>query len=254
MKTHCTLAGDGPHQVIALHGWFGSADGWGPLPQMLDSSRFSYAFMDYRGYGAAMASTGDYTIGEIARDTIALADSLGWDKFSLVGHSMGGMAIQQVLLDAPERVRKLVAITPVPACGVPFDSETWALFASAAGNLEARQAIIDMSTGQRLSPHWIGAMARRSQRLSREDAVAAYLTAWARHDFSALVAGNPAHIKVIIGEHDPALDAAVMTATFLRWFPNAVLETIGNAGHYPMIEAPVALITSIENFLAAPAA
>lgn len=254
MITHCTLAGNGPHRVIALHGWFGSAAGWGPLPQLLDGDRFSYAFMDYRGYGAAMASTGDYTIDEIARDTLDLADSLGWGTFSLIGHSMGGMAIQQVLLDAPQRVHKLVAITPVPASGVPLDAQAWALFAGAAADLESRKAIIDMSTGRRLSPHWIGAMARQSKQHARDDAFAAYLPAWARHDFSALVAGNPAPIKVIIGEHDAALNAAVMAETFLRWFPNALLETIGNAGHYPMIETPVALVTSIERFLAASAA
>jgi len=41
----------------------------------------------------------------------------------------------------------------------------------------------------------------------------------------------------------------VMKATFLAWYPNAELEVMQNAGHYPMDETPVALATSIENFL-----
>jgi pimeloyl-ACP methyl ester carboxylesterase len=43
--------GHGPRRVIALHGWFGSAHGWGWLPDLIDGDRFTYAFMDYRGYG-----------------------------------------------------------------------------------------------------------------------------------------------------------------------------------------------------------
>ena len=40
-----------------------------------------------------------------------------------------------------------------------------------------------------------------------------------------------------------------MQQTYLRWYPNAELQVMGNAGHYPMDETPVALVTSIEEFL-----
>jgi pimeloyl-ACP methyl ester carboxylesterase len=40
-----------------------------------------------------------------------------------------------------------------------------------------------------------------------------------------------------------------MKATYLAWYPNASLEVMPNAGHYPMDETPVALATSIEAFL-----
>ena len=47
-NTHL-LVGDGAHKVIALHGWFGHANGWGPFAQQLDGKAFGYAFMDCRG-------------------------------------------------------------------------------------------------------------------------------------------------------------------------------------------------------------
>ena len=50
--------------------------------------------------------SGRFTMDEIAGDTLALADELGWDEFDLVGHSMGGMAAQQVLAAEPRRVRR----------------------------------------------------------------------------------------------------------------------------------------------------
>jgi pimeloyl-ACP methyl ester carboxylesterase len=245
-----TLLGNGPIRVIALHGWFGSSQSWGPLADVLDRERFTYAFIDYRGYGRRMGERGDYTIDEIARDTLQAADRLGWAHFDLIGHSMGGSAIQRVLVDAPGRVGKLVAIAPVPASGVPFDEPTWSLFSRAADEIAVRQAIIDNSTGQRLSRHWSAAMAASSAEHSTREAFAAYLKSWAKTDFSAEVIGNPAPVKVLVGEHDPGLTAEVMRATYLRWYPNASLETIANAGHYPMDETPVALATAIERFLA----
>ena len=51
------------------------------------------------------------------------------------------------------------------------------------------------------------------------------------------------------GEHDPALGRATVEQTWLPLFPNARLEVIANAGHYPMFEAPVNLATVINAFL-----
>jgi pimeloyl-ACP methyl ester carboxylesterase len=241
--------GDGPHKVIALHGWFGSALGWGPYAKALDEKRFSYAFMDCRGYGGAKGVKGEFTMQEISADALALADALGWKEFSLIGHSMGAKAVQQVLADAPARVRKMVALTPVPASGVPFDDAGWKLFSSAAGSAEARKGIINFSTGGRCSDAWLDRMVKHSLDNSTPQAFAAYLLAWAKGDFSARIKGNPVPVLVMVGEHDPALNAEAMRATFLQWYPNARLETIANAGHYPMDETPVALATAVERFL-----
>ena len=241
--------GHGPHRDLGLHGWFGSARGWGPLVNVLDRERFTYVFMDYRGYGGSKAAPGKFTIEEIATDAIALADSLRWDRFSLLGHSMGGKAIQRVLVDAPSRVNKLVAVTPVPAAAVPFDDAGWGLFTSAAKSADARRGIIGFSTGNRLSATWVNTMARHSLDNSTEEAFAAYLLAWAKSDFSARVQGLTTPVKVIVGEHDPAITADIIGATFLVNYPHATLEVMTNAGHYPMDETPVALATSIEAFL-----
>jgi pimeloyl-ACP methyl ester carboxylesterase len=247
-NTYVTI-GNGPHRVMALHGWFGSAKGWGPLCEVLNPHEFTYVFMDYRGYGGSKSLTGEYTIAEISRDAIALADKLNWNRFSLIGHSMGGKAIQQVLLDAPGRVRKLVAVTPVPASASQFDEQRWAFFSSAAHDPAARKGIINATTGQRLSNYWLDKMVELSMQNSTAEAFAAYLNSWAKTDFSERIKGNPAPIKVIIGEHDPSLTAQVMSQTYMQWYPNAVLECMTNAGHYPADETPVALATSIESFL-----
>ncbi|MFE1411610.1 alpha/beta fold hydrolase [Streptomyces sp. NPDC058746] len=104
--------GTGPVRVIVLHDWFGTSANWGSVLDYLDPEEFSYAFLDYRGYGERRDVSGRHTLAEIADDVLELADQLGWDTFSLLGHSMGGKAIQQVLVRAPERVEKLIGLTP----------------------------------------------------------------------------------------------------------------------------------------------
>jgi len=241
--------GGGEHNVLMLHGWFGDETSFAPMQDALSLGEFTYAAMAYRGYGASRQQRGEYSMAEIAADALDLVDALEWDSFSLVGHSMGGMAAQRVLADAPRRVRKIVAIAPVPASGVPFDPDTWMLFDGAAKSLDNRRAIIDFSTGGRLSRSWIDRIARHSAEGATIEAFAAYLQSWAKTDFSAAIKGNSVPIKVIVGEHDRALTAEIMRATYLASYPNAELEVMANAGHYPMNETPVALATSIEAFL-----
>lgn len=246
-----TVVGSGPTKVIALHGWFGSATGWGMLPDLIDEDRYGWAFLDYRGYGARREVTGDYTVPEIAADALALADQLGWQRFALVGHSMGGTAAVRIFANAPERVTALVGISPVPPSGVSFDEDGWALFEGAAHNDGSRYAIIDFTTGNRHSATWLNKMVASSVAGSTREAFGSYLAAWAKYDFSADVPTPAIPVKAIVGAHDPALGEATMQATWMKQLPGSELEVLREAGHYAMEETPVALITSIEKTLSA---
>jgi pimeloyl-ACP methyl ester carboxylesterase len=241
--------GNGKSNALVLHGWFGDERILEPLRPSLSTDEFTYCCPAYRGCGASRAIAGRYTMDEIADDSIAVADALGWDRFALIGHSMGGMAVQNILRKAPERVRGLVAVTPVPASGVPLDGEALALFEGAATDIGKREAIIDFSTGKRLSPTWIRRVARLSWESADPAAFAAYLTAWTRTDISAAIKGLPTKVLAIVGENDPSLTPAAMQATYLTSYPNASLEVLANCGHYPMDEVPVILTTVIERFL-----
>jgi pimeloyl-ACP methyl ester carboxylesterase len=83
------LHGDGPAKVIAIHGWLSDRHAFDALVPLLDRSAFTVAIPDIRGYGEAMDVAGEFTIDEIARDVLELADALGWQDFAVVGHSMG---------------------------------------------------------------------------------------------------------------------------------------------------------------------
>ena len=243
------IIGNGAHKVLCLHGWFGSATGWGPWTETLDTQHFSWAFIDYRGYGARLAEEGEFTIADIAADALAAADALDWPSFSMLGHSMGAVAMQRAWLSAPERVRKLVALAPVPASGVAFDERTWAYYQGAAESAEARRSIINYTTAKRLPATWLTQMVRHSVANSTPEAFATYLVAWAKADFVAELQSPPVPLLALVGELDPALGEAMARETYLKTYPNAQLEVLVNSGHYPMFETPLAMAASVERFL-----
>lgn len=249
MPNTCHRVGNGPHPVLVLHGWFGDARSFEQLEPWLDGDAYRYVFMDYRGYGGMQQTRGAYTIDEIASDALALADALRFQDFSLVGHSMGGMVAERIAGRAPDRVRALVAVAPVPCGGIRYDAATRRLLEEAAGNLDNRRTIIDRSTGGRLPSSWVDWKAAYSAAHSRPEAFAGYFRAWADTDFSDEIVGSHP-VKVLVGEHDPTFNAGLMATTYLRRYARASVEILQNAGHYPMNETPLALARAIESFLA----
>jgi pimeloyl-ACP methyl ester carboxylesterase len=163
---------------------------------------------------------------------------------------MGAKVAHQMLLQAPDRVDKLVGLNPVPANAVPMDEQGWELFSGAAANAGNRAAIIDFTTGSKLTATFINHVVRHSLENSNQAAFAAYLQAWAKTDFSGKAQPDTSTpVKVIVGVNDPALSADVMEQTWLVCFPEAEMTILPDAGHYPMFESPVSLATSIEEFL-----
>ena len=243
------MFGHGPQKLLALHGWFGGETSWRRFAESLDPTETSLAAMAYRGYGASSHLAGDYSLDEISKDALDLADELGWAQFNLIGHSMGGLAIQAVLARAPARVRSMIAVAPVPASGVSFEAKTFDFFRDAAHSAQVRSAIVDQSTGGRLTQTWIKRIAEHPQAALRNGSFARYLECWVTSDISSDIAGKPLPVQVVIGAHDKAINAEFMQATYLNSYPNAQLSTITEAGHYPMEETPALLAALVEQFL-----
>ncbi len=100
--------------VFLIHGWMSHRGLWRQTIPALES-RYHCIALDLLGFGhSEKPDDGDYSIQMQGRRIVAIADALGFQKFSLVGHSMGGqiaMCIASML--APERVEKLVSVAGV---------------------------------------------------------------------------------------------------------------------------------------------
>ena len=163
---------------------------------------------------------------------------------------MGGAEVLRILAKAPERVDKLIGITPVGAAPTPLDEAGHDLFFGAPDDDAKRFGIVDFTTGNRLTPQFIQSIVDWSREHSTVEAFRGAVDAWVNADFLAEVKGNGTPILVIPGEHDPALGAETVNQTWKPHFPNATVDVIPNAGHYPMFETPVALATRVNAFIA----
>src|SRR5262245_19569861 len=103
-------AGEGGRPLLLTHGFTGAKEDFGDWIDRFADEGWWVVAPDLRGHGGSdQPETEDlYSLATYAADLLALADQLGWNRFSLVGHSMGGMIAQEVAVEAPERLERLI--------------------------------------------------------------------------------------------------------------------------------------------------
>lgn len=253
-----TVHGHGPEKVLVFHDWMGDSANYEPLLPYLDLAVYTYVFADVPGYGKSRHLGGGYSVGRVTADAFGLADSLGWRRFHVIGHSMTGMVVQRMAVDdwisGEKRLASVVAITPVSADGYPADEATRAFLWEMIGRRELAEQGFALLTGQRLSSAWGRVKTSRHLQTSTAEALEGYYRMWLETDFSAEVraaaVGTP--ILVIGGRQDlPGFQEEHLRKTFGAWYPAVEFTFITDAGHYPMFETPVYLASLLEQFLGA---
>jgi pimeloyl-ACP methyl ester carboxylesterase len=103
-------AGVGGAPLLLLHGFTGAKEDFGDWMDRLGDEGWHTVAPDLRGHGESSKPEIEeaYSLEVMAADAFALADALGWGRFVLLGHSMGGMVAQIMALKEPGRLRGLV--------------------------------------------------------------------------------------------------------------------------------------------------
>jgi pimeloyl-ACP methyl ester carboxylesterase len=102
--------------LVLLNHWGAVLDNFDPAIVDGLAAQHHIIALDYRGIGLS-GGTAPLTIDEMARDTIAVIRALGHATIDLMGFSLGGMVAQDVVLKAPDMVRKLILTGTGPAGG-----------------------------------------------------------------------------------------------------------------------------------------
>lgn len=100
--------GDEGEPLVFIHGYTGDVTDWRfQIPEFARTHRV--LVMDNRGHGKSSAPAGRdaYAITTMAGDVEAVIREAGFERYHLVGHSMGGAIVQEIALRSPGRLMSL---------------------------------------------------------------------------------------------------------------------------------------------------
>lgn len=100
--------------LVLVHGGMNSSLAWAPILPLLKSSAIA---IDLPGRGNNPGNLASITLDDAVATVLKEADGAGFDRFVLVGHSLGGVTITETAFRHPERVVSLVyvgALIPGP--------------------------------------------------------------------------------------------------------------------------------------------
>src|SRR6187200_3296478 len=102
-------AGSGP-VLLLIHGMAGTCANWESVIEPLAINNTVIA-PDFPGHGASAPGGGDYSVGALASVLRDLMLTLGHERATLVGHSLGGGVAMQFTYQFPEMVERLVLVS-----------------------------------------------------------------------------------------------------------------------------------------------
>ncbi len=116
--------------IMLLHGKNFNGAYWGQTAERLADEGFRVVIPDQIGFGKSSKPIHyQYTFQQLALNTKALLDTLGIDRISVLGHSMGGMVATRFVLMFPERTDKFILEDPIGLedwkVNVPYKPVDW---------------------------------------------------------------------------------------------------------------------------------
>jgi pimeloyl-ACP methyl ester carboxylesterase len=133
--------------LVFVHGYLGGGSQWSEQAAVF-ADHFQVITPDLPGFNGNNQQITPETIRGLAMNVFQQLDGLGVHHFHLVGHSMGGMIVQEMVSMIPERVKKLVLYGTGPVGLMPGRFETIE---------ESRAAVREQgveSTGRRIAATW----------------------------------------------------------------------------------------------------
>ncbi len=106
--------------VIALHGWLDNANSFARLAPKLEGLRIVALDLAGHGHSSHRPAGAAYGLPDYVHDVLQVAEQLGWQRFSLLGHSLGAIISVFLAGALPERVERLALIDGlIPPTGKP---------------------------------------------------------------------------------------------------------------------------------------
>ena len=104
--------------LVLVHGFLGSSSMWTPQKEFL-SKYFRVISPALPGFGESSKIKSLVSINDMAKTVLELLIKKNIDKFNLMGHSMGGMIVQEMTKISGEKINKLICYSTGPIGDIP---------------------------------------------------------------------------------------------------------------------------------------
>ncbi|MEO6511884.1 MAG: alpha/beta fold hydrolase, partial [Nocardioides sp.] len=257
--------GHGP-ALLLLHGLGADHTTWDPVIDQL-ARRYTVIAPDLLGHGRSAKPRADYTLGGYANGMRDLLTVLGIERVTLVGHSFGGGVAMQFAYQFPERTERLVLV----GSGGLGPHVTPVIRMISTPGFELLMAPLTLPGVRHVTAAAMRALKRTGIKEFRDfDEVASIYESFQEYDARSAIAhvtravvdwrgqivtmADRAYLTeamplcVIWGEDDrviPASHASLVSALA----PDARVEVIKNAGHFPHKDHPERFVRIVNDFV-----
>ncbi len=257
VRLHYRDEGSGPALVL-IHANFGNLISWDPWVEAL-RARYRVIRFDMPGHGLTGPDpSGDYSLERTVDITGRLVDALGLDRFSLGGTSLGGTVSIHYAAAHPDRVDKLILLSPGALEGRDMQRGGRSLPAAAdilkyitpralaEFMLRSRFGDPDKVTDE-LIDRWYEMWLREGQR----EAILARLRSYSSADIVTATAGVRMPTLILWGAANPQtpVEQAYELQTMLVNAPSIRLITYPGVGHMATDEAGDRIAPDVLRFL-----
>src|SRR4051812_25574347 len=254
-------SGQGGRPLLLVHGFGGAKEDFTDFLDDLAALGWHAVSPDLRGHGGSDQPAGEehYDFGLFVDDLVALYEALGWERAVVLGHSMGGMAVQHLVLDHPERVEALVLMDTSPAAPEGIDPDVVALAVQILREdgletfLEVSKAMEDplgSPAYQRVlreRPGYEAFCDRKARQASADMRIAMFPKFLSQADRLEALSAVRVPTLVLVGEQDAAFVAHAQRMA--KAVPGARLVEIAAAGHSPQFEGTDQWWATLTDFL-----
>jgi abhydrolase domain-containing protein 6 len=253
--------------VLLLHGIMSHRGVWTRTIEALQRNFYCIA-IDHLGFGDSdKPRGGNYSIQKQAERALKVADHFGFDRFIIIGHSMGGQIATHLAASlAPQRVKKLVSVDGVVTGELSKWVQNFTRVTIDMGNKVPALYSISLALTKIFKPYtylmfspWfyqIDGFPYEAWALDREKAFnkeIAYSTpkAWDSlnaTNLTSLLKNITAPTLVVFGKQDGTVPVS-QANLFKEQLPAAQLMLIDQCGHFPMYEKFEEYFAPLQKFL-----
>lgn len=244
---HYVTAGSGARSLLLVHGNLGSAAWWEPTLAALPAAFTAYA-IDLPGSGKSPETGQRHTMEYFARVVRDFAAAIGVERAAIVGHSMGGGVAQNVTLQQPTLVERLVLLDSMAADGfhVLFEqgpSFLERLMRDRAFLARALRAVMPRCRDEALIQRLVASSARASEQVFLEQPITMHEANW-----FARLGEIRCPTLFLHGELDDFVPKAGSERTAAA-IADCTLEWLAECGHSPQVEVPEVFHAKLFAFL-----